>query len=242
VPKKGTRALISTRREFLNHCGAFALILGAGALIGGGVGVLPAWAQAHDHSQDNAEETKSVAIEELMNPGPLPDQFIGSPDAPVTIIEYASLTCSHCAHFATTTFPDLKTRYIDTGKVRFVLREFPLDALAAAAFMLARCAGEGKYFPVAETLFQKQREWTVRDPIKPLMALTQQAAGLDEKSFHACLQNRELLAQLQEGYKRAATKFGVNSTPTFFINGTAHRGSLSIDEMTSLVEAELKKG
>jgi protein-disulfide isomerase len=160
----------------------------------------------------------------------------------VTIIEYASLTCSHCAHFATTTFPDLKTRYIDTGKVRFVLREFPLDALAAAAFMLARCSGEGKYHSVTETLFQKQREWAVRDPIKPLMAVTQQAAGLSEQSFHACLQNRELLGQLQEGYKRAATKFGVNSTPTFFINGTTHRGALSIDELASLIEAELKKG
>ncbi len=92
-------------------------------------------------------------------PGRDGDVVLGSDNAPVTIIEYASMTCPHCAHFSETTFPELKKQYIDTGKVRYILREFPLDALAAAGFMLARCAGKDKYMPLVETLFAKQDEW-----------------------------------------------------------------------------------
>src|SRR5918999_2822427 len=99
---------------------------------------------------------QNVSPQDLATPGPLGDIVQGSADAKVTIIEYASLTCSHCATFHNTTYPELKKRYIDTGKVRYILREFPLDPLAAGAFMLARCAGKDRYFPLVETLFQQQ--------------------------------------------------------------------------------------
>ena len=105
---------------------------------------------------------------ELAKAGPEGDIVLGSDKAPVTIIEYASMTCPHCAHFSTDTFPELQKRYIDTGKVRYIFREFPLDALAAAGFMLARCAGKDKFMPVVETLFAKQPEWMVQKPIEPL--------------------------------------------------------------------------
>ena len=105
---------------------------------------------------------------------PLGDVWLGKPDAKVTIIEYASLTCGHCATFHRDTWPALKSKYIDTGKVRFVLREFPLDPLAAGAFMLARCAGQDKYFPLVETLFQQQRNWVVQKPIEPPFAIAKQ--------------------------------------------------------------------
>src|SRR5205807_3525317 len=114
-------------------------------------------------------QPQTVSTEELMNPGPLPDQVLGAAEAPVTIVEYASMTCPHCADFHTKTFPELKQRYIDTGKVRFIFREFPLDQLALAGSALARCAGEGKYFPMVETLFSTQRTCAVHKPIPPLL-------------------------------------------------------------------------
>src|SRR5262245_49671891 len=93
-----------------------------------------------------------VPMDELMKPGPLPDLVLGNAEAPITVVEYASMTCGHCAHFHTTVFPTLKEKYVDTGKVRFIMREFPLDNLAAAASMLARCAGDGKTFPLISVL------------------------------------------------------------------------------------------
>ena len=144
--------------------------------------------------------------------------MLGSEKAPVTIIEYASMTCPHCAHFSDTTFPELQKRYIDTGKVRFIFREFPLDALAAAGFMLARCAGKDKFMPVVETLFAKQREWMVEKPIEPLADIAKQF-GFTQQTFDACLANQKVLDGIQEVRDRASEKLGVNSTPTFFING-----------------------
>ena len=101
---------------------------------------------------------QSAAAADLLVPPPLGDRSLGKDDAPVTIVEYASMTCPHCAHFHETTYPELKKRYIDTGKVRFIFREFPLDPLAAGASMLARCADKDQFFPLIETLFQQQRQ------------------------------------------------------------------------------------
>ncbi len=105
---------------------------------------------------------QQASLAEIAKAGPLGDEVVGKQDAPVTIIEYASMTCGHCAAFHNTTYPELKKRYIDTGKVRYILREFPLDPLAAAGFMLARCAGKDKYYPMVEILFEKQKEWAVQ--------------------------------------------------------------------------------
>ena len=127
---------------------------------------------------------------------------LGDEKAPVTIIEYASMTCPHCATFHDTTYPELKKRYIDTGKVRFIFREFPLDQLAPAAFMLARCAGPDKYFPMIETLFQQQKEWVVQKPLPPLLAIAKQA-GFSEQSFNECLKNQKLLDGIEDVRQRA---------------------------------------
>ena len=114
-------------------------------------------------------------MEELMRPGPLPDLVLGKADAPVTIVEYASMTCPHCANFHKTTYPALKTKYIDTGKVRFIFREFPLDEVAVAASMLARCAGGEKSMALIDVLFASQDRWAVRDPLPALMQIARQA-------------------------------------------------------------------
>ena len=141
------------RRELLLAGAAFTLI-GAGAT----AAVLPLSSPAR------ADDT-APSPADLADAGPNGDVMLGSDKATVTIIEYASMTCPHCAHFSETTFPELKKRYIDTGKVRYTLRTFPLDQLAAAGFMIAICGGKDKYMPIVETLFAKQEQWIVKDPL-----------------------------------------------------------------------------
>ncbi len=185
---------------------------------------------------------ETVPPADLMKPDALPDMVMGDDKAPVTVIEYASMTCPHCAHFQETTFPELKKRYIDTGKVRYIFREFPLDSLAAAVSMLARCAGEkdkSRYFAIIDTMFHQQHTWAVEKPLGPLLSLAKQA-GFTEDSFNACLSNQKVLDGIESVRQRAATQFKVDSTPTFFINGTKAPGALSIDEMAKLIDPQLK--
>ena len=220
-----------TRRELLTTSAVLAL--GAAAV---SAGVLPPFA-----TLAFAADTTNPSQEDLAHAGPAGDIMIGSDKAPVTIIEYASMTCPHCAHFEETTLPELKKRYIDTGKVRYVMREFPLDALAAAGFMLARCAGPDKYESVVETLFAKQPDWVIQQPIPPLMAIAKQF-GFTEESFNACLANQKVLDDIQAVRDHAVNKLGVNSTPTFFINGKRLVGDLSIEAMAKEIDPDLKEG
>ena len=122
-------------------------------------------------------EAQTFSVLELEAKGALDDIPMGSATAPVTIIEYASMTCPHCAAFTVNTFPKLKEKYIDTGKVKYVMREYPLDGLAAAAFMLARCAGPEKYYALIETLFAQQQKWAVREPLPPHAAARLRCRG-----------------------------------------------------------------
>jgi protein-disulfide isomerase len=178
--------------------------------------------------------------QDLMEAGPLEDMTLGDPKAPVTMIEYASTTCPHCAHFYKTTYPELKKRYIDTGKVRYIYREFVLNQLDAAAVMLLRCTDKSKYFPLLDALFQKQGEWVVQKPLEPLLAIAKQA-GFSEESFNQCLSNQPLLDKIDTMRRRASEKIGVNSTPTFFINGKKlPPGDVSIDDMAKAIDPLLK--
>jgi protein-disulfide isomerase len=192
-------------------------------------------------SRQARADTPDIDQTELAKPGPDGDVVLGSNKAPVTIIEYASLTCPHCAHFSTTTFPELQKRYIDTGKVRFIFREFPLDALAAAGFMLARCAGTDKFMPIVETLFAKQSEWMVEKPIEPLRTIAKQF-GFTEQTFDQCLANQKVLDGIQDVRDRGTTKLGVNSTPTFFVNGKKLVGDQSIEALAKEIDPYLKEG
>jgi protein-disulfide isomerase len=217
-----------TRREFAIATGAVALTAVFGGLSSHGLGFGTVARAADDPTMDD-----------LMKPGALPDIILGDENAPVTIIEYASMTCPHCAHFAEATYPELKKRYIDTGKVRYIMREFPLDPLAAAGFMLARCAPKDRYYPIIETLFQQQRSWVVQKPLEPLMTIAKQA-GFTQQSFESCLNDRQLQTNVEAVRTQASEKFGVNSTPTFFINGKRYAGAIELAELEKMLQPLLK--
>ena len=216
-----------TRREFVVSAGA---LVATAALFSS---ALPAFAQSQ---------------EELMRPGPLPDLVLGKADAPVTIIEYASMTCPHCANFHKTTYPALKEKYIDTGKVRFIFREFPLDELAVAASMLARCAATEKDNKAAapekglamiSVLFNSQEKWAVREPIPPLLQIAKQA-GFTQATFDECLKDQKLYEAILAMRERGSKDYKVESTPTLFINGKVQKGGASIEEMDKLIQPFLK--
>ncbi len=181
------------------------------------------------------EASGSVDMAELLKPGALPDEALGSADAKVTIVEYASMTCPHCAHFAETTFPELKTKYIDTGKVRYILREFPFDPRAEAGFMLARCSGD-KYFAMVDVLFKQQQSWATVDNVKDALLQLAKLAGFTQESFDKCLTDQALLDQVRAVQKRGADEFKIDSTPTFFINGKTYKGAMSIEEMSAIID------
>lgn len=221
-----------SRREFCQGSASLALTLGVVAAGLSPLASLDAFAQ---RASDAA----------LMDAGALEDMTMGDPKATVTVIEYASTTCPHCANFYAKTFPEFKKRYIDTGKVRYIYREFVLNQLDMAAVMLLRCTDKEKYFPLLDAFFHKQKEWTVQSPLPPLLAIAKQA-GFTEESFNACIDTarnpkaRELEQKL-ESRNQAAQKLGVNSTPTFFVNGKKLKpGDISIDEMAKEIDALIK--
>ena len=211
---------LKTRRAFLEMAS-----LAAGAL------ALPGAALA----QANGD----VSMADLMAEGALPDVWEGAANAPITIIEYASMTCSHCAHFHEATYPTLKSKYIDTGKVRFTLREFPFDPVAVAGFMVARCAGDNREAMIG-LLFSQQKNWAYSDkPLQGLTALVKQT-GMSQEKFDACLQDKALYANVNQVFEKASKQFRVDSTPTFFINGKKVSGALSPEEMDKQLEPLLK--
>ncbi|WP_244570961.1 DsbA family protein [Stappia sp. TSB10GB4] len=199
------------RRQLILRSSAGLLV--AGAMLP----ALPAFAQ-------------TVDVEELMQPGALPDKVLGSEDAPLTIVEYASMTCGHCANFHKNTYPHIKKEYVETGKARFVFREFPLDPVASAAFMLARSVPEEKYFDVIEFMFAEQRAWAfTQDPYNALLNFAKQI-GFTQETFEKTLTDQALLDGINATRDRASSKFGVNSTPTFFFNGNKVSGALTPEE------------
>nr|WP_249127547.1 DsbA family protein [Bradyrhizobium lablabi] len=185
---------------------------------------------------------QSVIAAEVAKPVSLPDIAIGSPKAPVTITEYASMSCPHCAAFGENVFPMLRSRYIDTGKVRFVFREFPLDAAAAASSILARCISKNdpeKYLAVVETVFKLQAR-LMAEPKETLYFVGQQN-GLSEKEVEACESDRTMIEKLSADQRFALDTLKVDSTPTFFINGQKYKGAMSYEELEALLKPLLKR-
>lgn len=184
-------------------------------------------------------QAQDVSMLELAVPGPLGDIPLGPENAKVTIYEYSSFTCSHCADFHAHTYPELKKRYIDTGKVRYILREFPLDPLATGGALLARCSGKDKYHAVAELLYEQQKNWAFTDkPLDALRALMRQT-GMSQEQFDACLKDQKTYEGIQAVKNRASNDLKINSTPTFFINGKRLTGAQPIEEFEKLIKPAL---
>lgn len=147
------------------------------------------------------------------------ERVMGDPDAPVTILEYSSLTCSHCAAFHANVLPQVKEQYIDTGKAKLVFRDFPLDPLAAAAALVARCVPEDNYFPFLETLFASQQQWSRSpDPLKALQGYAR-LSGLSAEGLEACLNNEALFQQINTVKEQGAAEYGITGTPTLIVDG-----------------------
>ena len=185
-------------------------------------------------------QAQKVDLKDLLTPGPLPDRVLGEANAPVTVVEYASLTCPHCADFHKEVFPKIKANYIDKGQVRFIFRDYPLDDAAVAASMLARCAPEDRYFTMVDVLFDQQRNWAIKDKVIPGLLRIAKQAGFTEQSFETCLKDNQLAQQIYEGAQRGSQKFGVRSTPTVFVNGEPVRNTASFDDFQKAIDPLLK--
>jgi len=188
-----------------------------------------------------AKAVGKIPLEELMAPNALPDIVEGAAGAPATIVEYASMTCSHCAAFHNDVYPALKKDFIDAGKAKFILREFPLDPLATAAFMLARELGDDKRDAAIDLLFAQQKNWAFVD--KPLDGLANvvKQTGIGQERFETILKDQALFDKVKKVRDRANDKFGVNSTPTFFINGEKYTGEIKIDDFARIIGAKSAK-
>ena len=178
-----------------------------------------------------------IDVAKLNEPSPLGDMTMGPDNAKVTVIEYASASCPHCANFYKTTFQELKKQYIDTGKIRFVFREFPHNDAALAAFMIARCAPKDKYFPLIDTYFQTQDSW-LENPAEGLFKIAQ-LAGFTKASFDACLKNEEVAKGIIAVRDKAESEFGVTGIPTFFINGKILNGEATFDQFKKVIDPQL---
>ncbi|WP_246686294.1 thioredoxin domain-containing protein [Methylobacterium sp. WL8] len=171
--------------------------------------------------------------------GPLGDIFIGASDAKVTFIEYAAVTCSHCAAFHNEVWPGIRSRWVDTGKMRFVLRGYPLNPLDTAAFMLARADGGRNYYPITDLLFEKQASWAFTE--KPLDAMRDllRQAGFDKTKFDATVSNQALYEQVKRVQAQAVKVLNVHATPTLFLNGERHEGALNSKAFDEIVQKML---
>ena len=187
-------------------------------------------------------EAIAQSASDVAKPQSLPDMALGPANASVTVTEYASMTCPHCAAFNENVFPKIKSEYIDSGKVRYVFREFPLDIKAAAGSMLARCIAKddaGKYFAVVDMLFKQQNDWVVKNTTETLTRIGKQA-GLSQQAVEDCLKDQALLDKIAADQKFANEVLKVNSTPTFFINGEMIKGETSFEEFDKRIKSLLK--
>ncbi|MDX2263671.1 MAG: DsbA family protein [Hyphomicrobiales bacterium] len=213
--------------------GAAAGVAGCGGGGGGTLAGLLSSEAASDAPAAPAVET--VKLEELMVAGPLGDKALGKENAPVTVIEYASLTCPVCASFHKNTFPAFKKAYIDTGKVRYIWREFPIGRASAAAAIAVRCAPDKSYFRLNEKFLANQPAWVAQEVKTDEIYNIVKESGLKRAAFDACYANQKINDDLVV-VKNRGRALGVNATPTFFINGQRVRGGLSLEEMAKVID------
>lgn len=166
------------------------------------------------------------------------DMILGDPNAPVTIIEYASLSCPHCAEFHIQMLPKLKSEYIDQGKAKLVFRDFPLNKPALEAAVLARCMGPMRFFGIADALFRQQQTWVTEDSLNQLASFAR-TAGIDQATFDACQTEQTTKQTIIERMQEDQEEFGIDATPTFIVNGQKVQGVQSYEEFKAILDARL---
>ena len=183
-----------------------------------------------------ASSTAGAGARKLLETEIGADEFIiGAVEAPVTIVEYASLGCPHCASFHLDTLPKLKKAYIDTGKARLVYRDFPLDRPSLRGSMMARCAGRARFFGFIDTLFKRQMSWSRADDPVEVLARIGRLGGLSKSEFDACMKNEAIADQVLAVRLEGEKKFGVNATPSFIVNGRLYPGAMSFEEFDRIL-------
>ena len=210
---------------------AIALLLGFGVALAG------CGSPAGVATQTAAADSKALNVppaEELMKVGPLGERALGRPTAPVTVIEYASLTCPHCANFQKTVFPRVKKELIDTCKIRFIVREFPIGHTSGTAAIINRCAPEDKYFSLFNSFLLHQPEWVSQEVRPDAIYSVAKSSGMSRETFDKCLANQSIIDGLTE-VKQRGRQFGVIGTPTFFANGRKAQGEVTFEEFKALV-------
>lgn len=169
-------------------------------------------------------------------------RVLGDPSAPITIEEYASMTCPHCAHFHRDTLPELKKQYIETGKVQYILHDFPFDSLSLRAAVVARCAPESSYYPLISTIFANQEQWArAKDPATALNNMAK-LVGVTDDQINACLNDKNMIKKIGEIQLQAQKQYGISSTPSFLINGEKITGAKSVQEFKKIIDRLLTKG
>lgn len=175
--------------------------------------------------------------EQVLQPGPLGEREYGNPNAPVTIVEYASLTCPHCRNYHANVFPRVKREYIDTGKVRYIIREFPIGRTAGTAAIVTRCAPKSKYLSLTEAFLARQREWVSQEVREDAIYNVAKSSGMSRAEFDKCLSNQAIIDGLTE-VKERGRKYGVIGTPTLFIDGRKRQGAVTFEEIKALIEPQ----
>jgi protein-disulfide isomerase len=213
---------------------AMTMLVSVAGCAGGPIGDFPNFTE---DAFSKSNQTRNIA--ELKSPGPLPEKSLGKPDAPVTMIEYASLGCPICGVFHKSTFPQFKKAYIDSGKVYYIYREFPIGKSPAAAAHAARCVADKSYFHVNDKFMANKSQWNGRDPNPDLLYKIVQETGITRAAFDTCMANQKI----DEGItwvKQRGREFGVKGTPTFFINGQQVRGGMNYEELRKVIEQHLQ--
>jgi protein-disulfide isomerase len=196
-------------------------------------GALPAVAQAPQPASKAAIDSALAVTKE--------DRVLGKADAPITIVEYGSLSCPHCAHFTADVLPQLKKKWIDTGKAKLIFRDFPLDQEALRAEMVARCAPPERYYAIVDMLFENQDKWVMAKDWSAALARLVRVAGIGKTEFDACLANKAVEDQVTQSRLSASQQLGVDSTPTFFVNGKKYEGEPTVEAFDQLLSGLAEK-
>lgn len=175
--------------------------------------------------------------EQMLEPGPLGEREYGNPKAPVTVIEYVSLTCPHCRNYHKNVFPKVKRQYIDTGKVRYIIREFPIGRSAGNAAIATRCVPKNKYLRLVEAYLSHQGQWVSQDVRLDKIHAIAKSSGLSRAEFDKCLANQSIIDGIKE-VKQRGRKYGVIGTPTLFINGQKAQGAVSFDQIKAMIDPQ----